>query len=131
MVRQGLEQGGAPSDLRQWRYGYAHPVDVEHPLFGLLPWFRNWTGTGVQPQSGDTSTVKQVGRAFGPSQRFTIDWSNVDGATEDITMGESGDPLSPYYRDQWASWYNGKTFALPFSEQAVTAATAHTLRLEP
>jgi penicillin amidase len=131
MVRQGLAQAGAPSDLRQWRYGYAHPVDVEHPLFGLLPWFRDWTGTGVQPQSGDTSTVKQVSRAFGPSQRFTIDWSNVDGATEDITMGESGDPLSPYYRDQWPYWYSGKTFALPFSEQAVAAATAHTLRLEP
>jgi penicillin amidase len=131
MVRQGLAQGGAPSDLRQWRYGYAHPVDVEHPLFGLLPWFKKWTGTGVLPQSGDTSTVKQVGRSFGPSQRFTIDWSNVDGATEDITMGESGDPLSAYYRDQWPYWYGGTTFALPFSDQAVAAATAHTLRLEP
>ena len=131
LVRQGLAQGGAPSDLRQWRYGYAHPVDVEHPLFGLLPWFKNWTGTGVQPQSGDTSTVKQVGRTFGPSQRFTIDWSNLDAATEDITMGESGDPLSPYYRNQWPYWYSGRTFALPFSDQAVAAATAHTLRLEP
>jgi penicillin amidase len=131
MVRQGLAQGGAPSDLRQWRYGYAHPLDVEHPLFGLLPWFKKWTGTGVLPQSGDTSTVKQVGRSFGPSQRFTIDWSNVDGATEDITMGESGDPLSAYYRDQWPYWYGGTTFALPFSDQAVAAATAHTLRLEP
>jgi penicillin G amidase len=96
-----------------------------------LPWFRDWTGTGAQPQSGDTSTVKQVGRTFGPSQRFTIDWSNVDGATEDITMGESGDPLSPYYRDQWPYWYGGRTFALPFSDQAVAATTAHTLRLEP
>jgi penicillin amidase len=104
---------------------------VEHPLFGLLPWFKGWTGTGAQPQSGDTSTVKQVGRTFGPSQRFTIDWSNVDAATEDITMGESGDPLSPYYRDQWPWWYSGRTFALPFSDQAVAAATAHTLRLEP
>jgi penicillin amidase len=131
LVRQGLAQGGAPSDLRQWRYGYAHPVDVEHPLFGLLPWFKGWTGTGVQPQSGDTSTVKQVGRTFGPSQRFTIDWSNVDAATEDITMGESGDPLSPYYRDQWPYWSSGRTFALPFSDQAVAAQTAHTLRLEP
>jgi penicillin G amidase len=131
MVRQGLAQGGAPSDLRQWRYGYAHPVDVEHPLFGMLPWFKKWTGTGVLPQSGDTSTVKQVGRSFGPSQRFTIDWSNVDGATEDITMGESGDPLSTHYRDQWPYWYGGTTFALPFSDQAVAAATSHTLRLEP
>ncbi len=131
MVRQGLAQAGAPDDLRQWRYGYLRPVDVEHPLFGLLPWFRGWTGTGAQPQSGDGSTVKQVGRTFGPSQRFTIDWANMDAATEDITMGESGDPLSPYYRDQWPYWYNGRTFALPFSDQAVAAATAHTLRLEP
>jgi penicillin amidase len=131
LVRQGLLQSGAPSDLRTWRYGYAHPVDVEHPLFGMLPWFKNWTGTGVLPQSGDTSTVKQVGRDFGPSQRFTIDWSNPDAATEDITMGESGDPLSPWYRDQWPFWYSGTTFALPFSDQAVAAATTHTLRLEP
>jgi len=77
LVRQGLAQGGAPSDLRQWRYGYAHPVDVEHPLFGLLPWFKGWTGTGVHRSRVTTSTVKQVGRTFGPSQRFTIDWSNV------------------------------------------------------
>jgi len=131
MVRQGLAESGAPDDLRQWRYGYVHPVDVEHPLFGLLPWFKTWTGTGVQPQSGDTSTVKQVGRSFGPSQRFTIDWSNVDAATEDITIGESGDPLSPYYRDQWPYWYAGRTFALPFTDAAIAAATTHTLRLEP
>ncbi len=131
LVRQGLAEGHAPNDLRQWRYGYAHPVDLQHPLFGLLPWFNGWTGTGAQPQSGDTSTVKQVGRTFGPSQRFTIDWANIDGATENISMGESGDPLSPYYRDQWSYWYSGTTFALPFTDQAVAAATVHTLRLEP
>ncbi|HEX4007552.1 MAG TPA: penicillin acylase family protein [Acidobacteriaceae bacterium] len=131
MVRQGLEQGHAPSDLATWRYGSLRPVDIEHPLYGMLPWFRDWTGTGMQPQSGDGTTVKQVGRSFGPSQRFTIDWSQVDAATENIVMGESGDPLSPYYRDQWPYWYGGKTFALPFTDAAVTAATAHTLRLEP
>ncbi len=130
-VRQGLMMDGAPPDLSKWRYGYAHPVDVEHPIYGLLPWFRSWTGTGSQPQSGDTTTVKQVARTFGPSQRFTIDWGNVDSATENIVMGESGDPLSSYYRDQWSYWYHGRTFALPFTDQAVMAATVHTLRLEP
>jgi penicillin G amidase len=131
LVRQGLAQAQAPADLSTWRYGQAHVVDLEHPLYGLLPWFKDWTGTGPQPQSGNTTTVKQVGRTFGPSQRFTIDWANVDGATENIVMGESGDPLSPYYRDQWPYWYGGKTFALPFTDAAVAAATAHTLRLEP
>ncbi len=131
IVRQGLAMTGAPPDLNRWRYGYGHPVDLEHPIFGLLPWFKRWTGTGPQPQSGDTTTVKQVARTFGPSQRFTIDWGNVDTATENIVMGESGDPLSPYYRDQWSCWYRGRTFTLPFTDQAVAAAAAHTLRLEP
>ncbi|WP_158751197.1 penicillin acylase family protein [Acidobacterium sp. S8] len=130
-VTRGLEEDHAPADLRKWRYGYVHPVEIEHPLYRLLPWFKSWTGTGVQPQSGDTSTVKQVGRTFGPSQRFTMDWSNPDGATENIVMGQSGDPLSPYYRDQWQYWYNGKTFALPFMDGSVSASTSHTLRLLP
>src|SRR5580698_3129819 len=130
-VTRGLEEDHAPADLKKWRYGYEHPVDLEHPLYGLLPYFKKWTGTGAQPQSGDTSTVKQVGRTFGPSQRFTMDWSNPDGATENIVMGQSGDPLSAYYRDQWAYWYNGKTFALPFTDPSISAATSHTLRLLP
>lgn len=130
-VSRGLVEGRAPSDLREWRYGYAHPVEIEHPLYGLLPWFKKWTGTGAQPQSGDTSTVKQVGRTFGPSQRFTMDWSNIDGATENMVMGESGDPLSPHYRDQWTYWYSGTTFPLPFTDTAVETSTAHTLRLLP
>ncbi len=79
-------------------------------------------GTGEQPLSGDTTTVKQVGRDFGPSQRFTMDWSNIDGSTENIVLGESGNPLSPYFRDQWNDYYGGTTFALPFTPAAVAAA---------
>lgn len=130
-VSRGLEEDHASADLRNWRYGNTHVVDIEHPLYGLLPYFKNWTGTGAQPQSGDMTTVKQVNRTFGPSQRFTMDWSNVDGSTENIVMGESGDPLSAYYRDQWTYWYDGTTFALPFTDSAIAASTSHTLRLTP
>ncbi|MBT9330061.1 penicillin acylase family protein [Paracidobacterium acidisoli] len=130
-VSQGLNEEHAPADLSRWRYGYAHPVELEQPLFGLLPWFRGWTGIGVHPQSGDATTVKQAGRTFGPSQRFTIDWNDVDGATENMVVGQSEDPLSPWYRDQWPYWYNGTTFALPFSDAAVAKTATHTLRLTP
>jgi penicillin G amidase len=131
VVREGLNEEHAPGDLRKWKYGVQHPVVVAHPLYNLLPWFRKWTGTGAQPQSGDTTTVKQVDRTFGPSQRFTIDWANPDNATENIVMGQSGDPVSAYYRDQWPFWYEGHTFTLPFSTQAVGEQTTHTLRLTP
>jgi penicillin amidase len=130
-VRKGMEQGKAPADVAQWSYGSWHVVDIEHPLAKFLPMIGRMAGIGKQPQSGDTTTVKQVGRDFGPSQRFTMDWSNIDGSTENIVLGESGNPLSPYFRDQWNNWYGGTTFALPFTPAAVAAQTRHTLRLLP
>ena len=130
-VRKGMEDGKAPGDVAAWAYGNWHVVDLEHPLAEILPLVSRIAGTGPHPESGDTTTVKQVGRAFGPSQRFTMDWSNVDGSTENIVLGESGDPYSPYFRDQWNNWYGGTTFALPFSEGAVAAETRHALRLKP
>jgi penicillin amidase len=130
-VRRGMKKGNAPGDVAAWNYGSWHVVDIEHPLAGFLPFIGRVAGTGEQPLSGDTTTVKQVGRDFGPSQRFTMDWSNIDGSTENIVMGESGNPLSPYFRDQWNDYYGGTTFALPFTPAAVTAATRHTLRLMP
>ncbi len=130
-VRRGMDQGKAPADVSRWNYGNWHVIDLEHPLAGFLPFVSGIAGTGPQPLSGDTVTVKQAGRAFGPSQRFTMDWSNIDGSTENIVLGESGNPLSPYFRDQWNDYVSGTTFALPFSAAAVAAQTQHTLRLLP
>jgi len=130
-VRKGMEDGKAPGDVARWTYGSWHVVDIEHPLAAFLPLVGRIAGTGPQPLSGDTLTVKQVGREFGPSQRFTMDWSNIDGSTEDIVLGESSNPLSPYFRDQWNDYYGGTTFALPFTAAAVAAQTRHTLRLLP
>jgi len=130
-VRKGMEAGDATGDVAFWHYGSWHTVDIEHPLMRFLPLVGRVAGLGEQPMSGDTTTVKQVGRDFAPSQRFTMDWSNVDGSTENIVLGESGNPYSLYFRDQWHDWYGGTTFALPFSPAAVAAQTRHTLRLLP
>lgn len=130
-VQNGIRAAHAPQDLNRWRYGYAHPVEVEHPLYGMVPWLRAWTGTGVLPQSGDGTTVKQVGRSFGPSERLTVDLSDLDHSTLDIVIGQSGDPMDSYYKDQWPYWYGGTTFPLPFSAAEVRASAAHTLVLAP
>lgn len=130
-VRKGLDKGHAPRNLTNWPYGAWHVVDIEHPLTNALPRFLQFAGTGPLPLSGDHTTVKQVGRSFGPSQRFTMDWSNVDGSTENIVTGQSGNYLSPHFKDQWESYYNGRTLALPFTDAAVAAQTRHTLRLQP
>ena len=130
-VRRAMVDGKASPEVSKWNYGSWHVVDIEHPLSNFLPYVSRMAGTGMLPLSGDTTTVKQVGRSFGPSQRFTMDWSNIDGSTEDIVLGESGNPFSPYFHDQWDDYYNGRTFALPFTPAAVVANAQHTLRLLP
>jgi penicillin amidase len=134
-VEKGLEADKAPGDLSKWEYGRAHPVDIEHPIFSQSPLLGMVlgmkTGTGVLEQSGDGSTVKQVGRKFGPSERLTVDFSDLDNSTLNIVLGESADPASQWFMDQWPAWYHGTTFAMPFSDAAVKAATRHTLTLVP
>ncbi|WP_263353671.1 penicillin acylase family protein [Acidicapsa acidisoli] len=130
-VRKGLQDGKAPENVSHWNYGSWHVIDLEHPVYQLLPIVKGWSGTGEQPLSGGHTTIKQVGRAFGPSQRFTMDWSAPDASTENIVLGESGDPSSQWFEDQWPAWYGGTTFPLPFSPSAVAAQTTHTLELVP
>ena len=130
-VKKAMHDGNAPDNVADWTYGSWHVVELDHPLAKFLPFIGRVADQGPLPLSGDKTTVKQVMRSNGPSQRFTMDWSNIDGSTENIVLGESGNPLSPYFRDQWNDWYNGTTFALPFSPTAVAAQTTHTLRLLP
>jgi penicillin G amidase len=129
-VRKGMVDNHAPLSLKEWTFGNQHVLDVKHPLYGMLPFFK-WTSTGPHQLAGDETTLNHVRGLLGASQRLTVDWSDLDSSTENIVMGESGDPLSAYYLDQFPYWYAGKTFVMPFTEKAVNGATQHTLRLTP
>ncbi len=134
-VLTSLKESHAPGDLSKWRYGSSHTVDIEHPIFDQSELLKKLlgrpTGTGPQPQSGDGTTVKQVGHTFGPSERFTADLSNLDHSTLNIVAGQSGNPDSAWFLDQFSAWYHGTTYQFPFTDQAVTQATTHTLTLTP
>jgi penicillin amidase len=130
-VEAAINSPEAPQDLAQWRWGTFAPIDIEHPVLGRLPLIGSWTGPGLHEQSGGGLTVKQVGRAFGPSERYTADLSDFDQSTLNTVTGQGGNFLSPYYMDQWKAWYEGTTFSLPFSKEAVEKAKAHELVLEP
>jgi penicillin amidase len=120
-----------PQDLASWHWGGFHPVEIRHPILGRIPLLQRWTGPGMQPQSGSGYTVKAVSRSHGPSERLTVDLSDLDQSTLNLVTGEAGNFLSPYYMDQWKAWYEGHTFKLPFTHQAVAAARQHVLVLEP
>ena len=98
----------APADLNTWKYGEVYPLVIDHPVFGAVPGLRGMSGPGRHRQSGGGYTVKQVGRDFGPSERMTVDFSNLDASTFNIVIGESGQIFSPYYMDHWPAWYGNR-----------------------
>lgn len=119
----------APKDLASWKWGDFRPVEIQHPILGKIPLLQRWSGPGLQPQSGSGYTVKAVSRSHGPSERLTVDLSDLDQTTLNLVTGEAGNFLSPYYMDQWKAWYEGYTFKLPYSEKAVAESKRHELVL--
>ena len=130
-VAHALNNAHAPSNLSTWHYGPLHPVEILHPVFAILPVFDRLlgtpSGTGPHATSGSGTTVKAVAPHYGPSERFTADLTNPQSTLGNITTGESGDPISPNYLDQFLPWLNGTTFPLPLNATQQT----HTLTLLP
>ena len=121
----------APKDLASWHWGSFNAVKIQHPILGRVPLISHWSGPGTKEQSGSGYSVKAVTRYHGPSERFTANLADLDQSTLNTVTGQGGNFLSPYYMDQWKSWYEGTTFTLPFSAKAVASAKSHQLTLEP
>ena len=130
-VEAAVNQPSAPKDLASWRWGNFNAIDLEHPVLGKIPLVRRWAAPGMNEQSGSGYTVKAVTPHHGPSERFTANLADLDQSTLNTVTGQGGNFLSPYYMDQWKAWYEGSTFALPFTPRAMEANRAHRLVLEP
>jgi penicillin amidase len=114
-----------------WKWGDTIPLTFRHPLSGGLPFLGRWLDVGPYPQAGTGTTVKQTSPYLGPSMCMVVDFSDLDQSLQNITLGESGQFSSPYYRDQFSAWYEGRSFPMLFSDTAVRKGAAHKLVLEP
>jgi penicillin amidase len=130
-LARALHTANAPHDLTKWHYGQYHPVEIAHPVLGSHSIVSRIlgvaTGTGRQPAPGNGITVRASGLHFGPSERFTADLSDPEATTANITTGQSENPDSPWFLDQFLPWLHGTTLPLPLNHPA----TAHTLTLIP
>ncbi len=130
-VENAVSDPTATRALGLWKWGRVHRLAIQHPFWSHFPILKTHADPGPQPLSGDSLTVKQVGPHFGPSERLTVDFANLDQSTLNIVNGESGDIFDSHYNDQWDAYYHGSTFTLPFSPEAVQQAGVDHLRLEP
>jgi len=114
-----------------WKWGNTIPLTFYHPLGQGFPLLGRLLSVGPFPQAGTATTVKATTSRHGPSMRMVVDIANLDQSVQNITLGESGQVFSPYYRDQFEAWYNGHSFPMPFSDAAVEQATVRRLVLGP
>ncbi len=132
LIAAALESAVASQPkMISWQWGAVNAAVIEHPVLREIPILKWWEGPGLNPQSGSPYTVKAVSRTHGPSERMTVDLSDLDKTTLNIVTGQAGNPLSTYYMDQWHAWYEGYTFPLAFSSAAVQQARTHKLTLTP
>ena len=130
-VQAAVSDKDAPRVLATWKWGRVHRTEIKHPFWSNFPILKRGADPGPQPLAGDEETIKQAGPHFGPSERLTVDLSNLDDSTLNIVNGQSGNIFAEHYNDQWDAYYHGRTFALPFTPEAVEQAGVHHLRLEP
>jgi len=113
-----------------WAWKRFNSLDMFHPLGhnGLLKTFLSITD---KPQSGTIYSVRAASKTHGPAMRFVANPANWDESILLIPSGESGQPGSSHYSDQFSYWYEGKPILAPFTDAAEAKAKKHTLTLKP
>jgi penicillin amidase len=119
------------SEHSAWNWGQTLPLTFYHPLGRGSAFLGRFFNVGPFPQAGTATTINANGRGSGPSMRMIVDMADFDGSALNITLGESGQVTSPYYRDQFEVWYTGQSFPMLFSDSAVARGTVHRLVLQP
>ena len=128
-ARQALTKNPG-TDESKWKWGEIFKVRFNHqlaaaPLIGLQ------FAIPPIPQNGVGSLGATVNVGSNVSMRFIADPSDWDKSQHGITLGESGVPSNPHWKDQLDDWRNVTPRAFPFTRAAVESAAKETLILEP
>lgn len=113
-----------------WTWKRINYLDMLHPL-GQQGALKKLLSITNQPQSGTSYSPRAASRHHGPSERMVANLADWDQTILLITAGQSGQPGSEHYSDQFTYWFQGKAIYAPFSTAAETKVTRHTLTLSP
>jgi penicillin amidase len=101
-----------PQGLAACRWGDYNVVSIRHPLSRALPALARWLDMPRVPTAGDHDMPRVHGPGFGASERFAVSPGHEAEGYMHLPAGQSGHPLSPFYRAGHEAWLEGT--ALPF-----------------
>jgi penicillin G amidase len=118
------------ADEAQWTWGRYATVTFPHVL-GRAPLVGQQFVIPPFPQQGSGANLTTVNVGRNVSMRFIADAGDWDRTQHGITLGESGLPSSPHWRDQLDDWRNVTPRVFPFTRTAVERAARQIVILAP
>ena len=113
-------------DLDEATWGQRNRAQIQHPLARVLPsWLAGWLNLPADPLPGYSLTPRVQRPDFGASERFVVSPGRESEGLFHMPGGQSGHPLSPFYRAGHDAWVRGNP--TPF----LPGETKHILTLTP
>lgn len=110
------------SNREKWTWGAAHQARFRHPLFSSVKMLGSLTGLKIAADGGQFTINRGAGHLanpvnpfediHGPGFRAIYDLSDLGRSRFIIATGQSGNPLSPHYKDMLKEWRDGKYFVI-------------------
>ncbi len=114
------------TDQEKWTWGRASVARFPHPL-AVAPLIGGQFATPNIAIAGSGQTPNVASFVSMRHIASPGDWD----ATRHITpLGQSGDPKSPHFKDQFDSWSTGKPAVFPFSKEAVARSAISSVTYE-
>ncbi len=99
---------GHPGPLTARTWGEKNTVRIQHPLSKAVPALSWLLDEPARQLPGDSNMPRVQGVAFGASERFGVSPGHEDQGYFHMPGGQSGHPLSPFYRTAHADWEEGR-----------------------
>jgi penicillin amidase len=127
---KGLEERTKDPNPEDWTWKRFNYLDMLHPI-GREGILKKLLSLSDEPQSGTLFSPRAASRHHGPSERFVANLADWDQSIILIPAGQSGQPGSEHYTDQYPYWFDGKAIYGPFTDSAEAKTKKHTLVLKP
>lgn len=113
------------SSLADSTWGKANSLSITHPLSGAVPFLARWLDMPSEAMSGDTYMPRVQAPSSGASQRMAVSPGREEEGYFHMATGQSGHPLSPFYRAGHRDWVDG------VASNFLPADTQYRLTLNP
>nr|WP_299068516.1 penicillin acylase family protein [uncultured Allomuricauda sp.] len=127
-------------DPSEWTWDKAHTLEHPHPI-GQVESLRKFFNVGPYPVEGTQEVINNMSFKYdstglyrvssGPSTRRIIDFSDVENSISILPTGQSGNPLSKYYKDQAELFVNGEFRKMMMNKEEIEETAASLLVFKP